>query len=96
MQELILCISQNNGIYRLDEIHCLRSGNQGNCLSVCLCQTAAAVIPVKNDGYLRRNLIIQMESQVISSFCPGSSSVKRSAFKPSRAESSSSASISSS
>ena len=63
MQELILCISQNNGIYRLDEIHCLRSGNQGNCLSVCLCQTAAAVIPVKNDGYLRRNLIIQMESQ---------------------------------
>lgn len=63
MQGLILCISQNNGIYCLDEIHCLRSGNQRNGLSISLCQTAAAVIAIKNDGYLRRNFIIQMESE---------------------------------
>ena len=63
MQGLILCISQNNGIYCLDEIHCLRSGNQRNGLSICLCQTAAAVIAVKDDRYLGRNFIIQMESE---------------------------------
>ena len=63
MQGLILCISQNNGIYCLDEIHCLRSRNQRDGLSICLCQTAAAVIAVKDDRYLGRNLIIQMEGQ---------------------------------
>ena len=63
MQGLILCISQNNGIYCLDEIHCLRSGNQRDCLSICLCQTAASVITVKDDRYLGRNFIIQMEGQ---------------------------------